>query len=283
MLELARQQGTDGHGGVLPALPPAVLRTFERVALLGSTFSTDELLAVSGVDEDESYHHLEVALAGLVIERGDGGYRFRHALVRESLVNQLTPATEASAHRVVAEQLARLGAPPGRVAHHYLAAGQPSRAVPFVTRAVETAGALGAYRDALTLVDAVRAHADADQLPALLARRGDLLMALGDPAAVAAYREAVACDHRHRAPAGSRPARARLEPGRGPGRRSQCPRRTRSSRATPPTRRSCSRRGTWPTSAATSTPPGTSPARPATGCGHGTTRGRSSTWSCCRG
>ena len=58
----------------------------------GSTFSTDELLAVSGVDEDESYHQLEVALAGLVVERGDAGYRFRHALVRESLVDQLTPA-----------------------------------------------------------------------------------------------------------------------------------------------------------------------------------------------
>ena len=93
---------------------------------------------------------------------------------------------------MVAEKLTVLGAPPGRVAHHYLAAGQPSRAVPFVIRAVETAGALGAYRDALTLVDAVRAHADAEQLPALLARRGDLLMALGDPAAVSAYREAVA-------------------------------------------------------------------------------------------
>ena len=59
----------------------------------------------------------------------------------------------------------RLGAPPGRVAHHYLAAGQPSRAVPFVVRAVETAGALGAYRDALTLVDAVRAHADPTSFP----------------------------------------------------------------------------------------------------------------------
>jgi DNA-binding SARP family transcriptional activator/tetratricopeptide (TPR) repeat protein len=192
VLELARQQGTDGHGGVLPVLPPAVLRTFARVALLGSTFSTDELLAVSGVDEDESYRHLEVALAGLLVERRDSGFAFRHALVRESLVDQLSPAAEASGHLVVAEKLTVLGAPPGRVAHHYLAAGQPSRAVPFVIRAVETAGALGAYRDALTLVDAVRAHADAEQLPGLLARRGDLLMALGDPAAVAAYREAVA-------------------------------------------------------------------------------------------
>ena len=32
-------------------------------------------------------------------------------------------------------------APPGRVAHQYLAAGLPRRAVPFVVRAVETAGA----------------------------------------------------------------------------------------------------------------------------------------------
>ena len=57
--------------------------------------------------------------------------------------------------------------------------------------AVETAGALGAYRDALALVDAVRAHATGEDLARLLARRGDLLMALGDPDSVRAYREAV--------------------------------------------------------------------------------------------
>ena len=151
LLELARHRGPGGEGDVLPVLPVAVLRTFERVALLGSTFSTDELLAVSGVDEDASYNHLEVALESLLVERCDGGYCFRHALVRESLVHHLSAAAEAAAHRVVAEELAGLGAPPGRVAHHYLAAGQPKRAVPFVVRAVETAGALGAYRDALVL------------------------------------------------------------------------------------------------------------------------------------
>jgi tetratricopeptide (TPR) repeat protein len=58
-------------------------------------------------------------------------------------------------------------------------------------RAVETAGALGAYRDALTMIDAVRDHASAEDLPHLLARRGDLLQALGDPDAVSAYLEAV--------------------------------------------------------------------------------------------
>jgi tetratricopeptide (TPR) repeat protein len=60
-----------------------------------------------------------------------------------------------------------------------------------VVPAVETAGALGAYRDALELVDAVRGYASGDDLARLLARRGDLLMALGDPGAITAYREAV--------------------------------------------------------------------------------------------
>src|SRR4051794_20879019 len=42
-LQLARDRssgGTGGTGGMLPALPPEVLRTFQRVAMLGSTFST---------------------------------------------------------------------------------------------------------------------------------------------------------------------------------------------------------------------------------------------------
>jgi tetratricopeptide (TPR) repeat protein len=82
--------------------------------------------------------------------------------------------------------------PPGRVAHQYLAAGLPSKAVPFALRAVETAGALGAYRDALALVELVREHAGQADLPRLLARRGDLLMALGDPETVTAYQEALA-------------------------------------------------------------------------------------------
>jgi tetratricopeptide (TPR) repeat protein len=90
----------------------------------------------------------------------------------------------------VAEALARLERPPRQVAHHYLAAGLGSRAVPYAVQAVEIAGALGAYRDALTLVDGVREHAGPDHLPGLLARRGDLLMALGEPGAVEAYTEA---------------------------------------------------------------------------------------------
>ncbi|HEU4514853.1 MAG TPA: AAA family ATPase [Nocardioidaceae bacterium] len=190
-LELARSTVEGRPDSVAAVLPPAVQRTFQRVAMLGTSFTTDELLAVSGVPEDEAYRQLEVALAGLVVEPAETGYRFRHALVREGLLSGMPAHAQAAARAQVAEQLARLGAAPARVAHQFIAAGQPMRAIPYVLPAVETAGALGAYRDALVLVEAVRGYASGPSLGRLLARRGDLLMALGDPGAVAAYREAI--------------------------------------------------------------------------------------------
>jgi tetratricopeptide (TPR) repeat protein len=159
---------------------------------LGSSFSTDELLAVSDAGEDETYRHLDLAVAGMVVERAESGYRFRHALIRDALRQALPPGAESAARRRVAEALATTNSAPGRVARQFLAAGLPERAVPYAIRAVETAGALGAYRDALSLLEAVREHADPAHLPRLLARRGDLLLALGNPAAVAAYQQAVA-------------------------------------------------------------------------------------------
>ena len=189
MLEMARAR-TEGPLATSAILPPAALRTFQRVALLGLTFTTDELLGLADGPEDQTYHQLEQALGALVVEPADGGFRFRHPLVREALMGQLRAHQRSRAHQRVAEMLAELERPPGRVAHHYLAAGLGSRAVPYVVRAVEIAGALGAYRDALALVDGVRENAGPDDLPVLLARRGDLLMALGDPDAVAAYTEA---------------------------------------------------------------------------------------------
>ena len=199
MIEMARAR-VSGSGSVPAMLPPDALRTFQRVALLGQGFSTDELLAISDGSEDETYDQLELALAALVVEPGEAGFRFRHPLVREGLVREVPPHERSRGHQRVAEALARLDRPPSQVAHHYLAAGLASRAVPYAVQAVEIAGALGAYRDALTLVDGVREHAGPDHLPGLLARRGDLLMSLGEPGAVEAYTEAarITTGTRHR-------------------------------------------------------------------------------------
>jgi DNA-binding SARP family transcriptional activator/DNA polymerase III delta prime subunit len=190
VLEMARGVQADGLTA-LPALPLATTETLQRLALLGTNFTTDQAVAMAHVAEDEAYGQLEEALEAHVVEPAEAGYRFRHPLVREHLVEALPPHRLVGMQRDVALRMAALGAPPARLAHLFVEAGLPSRAVPYVARAVETAGALGAYRDALLMIEAVRDHAGPDDLPLLLARRGDLLQALGDPEAVAAYQEAV--------------------------------------------------------------------------------------------
>jgi DNA-binding SARP family transcriptional activator/tetratricopeptide (TPR) repeat protein len=190
-LELGSNRGS-GAEPVLPVLPTGALQTFQRLALLGQTFITDELLVLSEVDEDTSYQHLEAALGTRLVEPAEAGYRFRHALIRERLVQTMPEHVRATAWREVAVKMAALGGPPARMAHLFVEAGLASRAVPYALRAVETAGALGAYRDGLSMIEAVRNHAGPAELPRLLARRGDLLQALGDPEAVRAYQEAAA-------------------------------------------------------------------------------------------
>lgn len=190
-LELGAAAATGREPAAIASLPPDALRALQRAALLGLSFTTDEFLAVAGADEAQAYQHLETAQSSLVIEWSETGYQFRHALVREAVLDAMAPAVQSAARVEVARELARLGAPPARIAHQYLAAGQPRQAISYVLPAVETAGALGAYRDGLNLVDAVREYATGEMLGHLMARRGDLLTALGDPASVASYRAAV--------------------------------------------------------------------------------------------
>lgn len=191
VLELARSpDGRDLAG--LPTLSLPTSETMQRLALLGTTFTTDEVLALAHATEDDAYAELEEAVTALVVEPAEAGYRFRHPLLRDRLLDAVPAYRRVGVHRDVAERIAALGGPPARMAHLFVGAGLYSRAVPYALRAVETAGALGAYRDALTLLDAVRDHAGPQELPRLLARRGDLLQALGDPDAVTAYQEAAA-------------------------------------------------------------------------------------------
>jgi DNA-binding SARP family transcriptional activator len=190
VLELARDPH-DGEGAGVPALSLPTTETFQRVALLGGAFTTDEILALSHFSEDDTYGQLEEALSAQVVVPAEAGYRFRHPLLRERLADSVPTHRRAGVLRDVAERIAGLGGTPSRLAHLFVEAGLYSRAVPYALRTVETSGALGAYRDALTLLDAVRDHASTEDLPRLLARRGDLLQALGDPDAVSAYLDAV--------------------------------------------------------------------------------------------
>ena len=78
--------------------------------------------------------------------------------------------------------------------------------MPHLLRAAETESAVGAYRDALALVDAIRPHAVGPCRTRALSLRADLLTAIGDPMAGPAYREALG----GAGPADARRLRARL-------------------------------------------------------------------------
>ncbi len=191
---------------VLDMLAPSLRTALEPVAITGSTFDTDEFLSLCGLPEDDAYDCLDAALAALVIERTLGGYRFRHPLIRDALLEAIPPHRRRVLHRVCAERLTAVGASPARIGHHLLAAGDAAAAVPHVLRAAETAAAVGAYRDALSLVDSIRAAADGPSGVRALALRADLLAAIGDPAAMPAFRQAIAAA----SSSGQRVLRARM-------------------------------------------------------------------------
>lgn len=163
----------------------------QRLAVLGMEASIAEVLALAEGGGEAAFDAVEGAVDALVLLPCETGYRFRHEAVREAVLASLPPLRRSAAHRQVAHRLAASGASPVPVARHLIAGGDPAGAVPFVTRAVGTLGALGAYREALQLLDSVLDHTRGDERGHLLARRGDLLMALGSPDAMAAYRAAI--------------------------------------------------------------------------------------------
>ena len=176
---------------MIGGIAPATREVLQRVAVVGASFDTDEFVALAGLPEDEAFDHLDAALAAHVVEPASTGYRFRHGLVRDALLDDVPPHRRRRIHRDAANRLIELQASAARIGHHLLQAGATADAVPYLVRAAETEAAVGAYRDALALIDAVRPHATGAHRATALALRGDLLNAIGDPLAASAYREAL--------------------------------------------------------------------------------------------
>lgn len=171
-------------------LPTDTEQALRRVALVAEELTADEFAALAGVGPDRALDALVAATDAGVVARHGSSYRFRHDLVREELCRDVAPAEVTEAHLAAAERLAGLGAPAARVAHHLLAAGRGTDALPWLRRAVVDAFAVGAQADAVTLADRGLALAPRD--PELLAWRADALATVGDPGAPAAYAVAMA-------------------------------------------------------------------------------------------
>jgi hypothetical protein len=154
---------------------PAQTSTFLMVAAVaGRGFSLDLIEAVTGLEDEPALDAAEAAvLAGLVIEddRAAGRYRFAHALVRETIYEDISRARRARLHaRVVDGLVATRGPEPGpaaEMAYHCWQAASvigAARALPHLLRAGEQAVAQLAYEAADEQFE--RALELAGQLPA---------------------------------------------------------------------------------------------------------------------
>jgi tetratricopeptide (TPR) repeat protein len=194
VVEMARAATGSGLTAVSflpPTLTDRETKALAKAAVLGTSFDTDEFLEVTRLNEDDAYAVLDAALTQGLLVRTDTGYAFRLALLRDGLLGRLLPSQVRAAHHQAAQALQALGRPPGRVGFHLVQAGDQTAAVPWMLRAAETSAALGAYPEALSSLDAIRANAEGPELGRLLSLRADLLMASAHAGAVDAYREAL--------------------------------------------------------------------------------------------
>jgi class 3 adenylate cyclase len=139
-------------------------------AVIGHEFSLPVLAAVAGVDEDDALDRLDrVRATSLVSEIGLDRYRFGHALVRATLLDELTTTRRVRTHRKIAETIEALhvddlDAVVNELAYHYgeAAAAEPGKAVQYAVRAGEGALASSAPDEAARWYALALEHLDAD-------------------------------------------------------------------------------------------------------------------------
>jgi hypothetical protein len=173
----------------LEPLAPEVRDTLAAAAVLGREFHLRTLAEARGAAPEGLLDHLAAAEAMRLVEGPPGRpgtFAFRHALVRQTLYVDLSPARRAELHARAAEALERVhGREPddrlGELAHHLLQAaaiGDPVRAADLAARAARRSSDLFAYAEAASLLrealDVLEQHGGDDE------RRADLLLALGE-------------------------------------------------------------------------------------------------------
>ena len=195
--------------GLLPLEARELLST---AAVVGRVFDLDLLAAVTGLESDALWPQLRLTLRGNLIEENpaEGGsatattgdrYRFRHALTRDVIYEELLGPERRTLHAAVARALeARLslvgdvvdGDTIEALAYHYRLAGDRVKAPDFALRAAERDRALLAFAEARRHYAEALAYfpaADPARLP-ILEQLGLLSLALLDIQGAVPYLDA---------------------------------------------------------------------------------------------
>ncbi|HET7035118.1 MAG TPA: AAA family ATPase [Thermomicrobiaceae bacterium] len=176
----------------LARLPESTRELLDVAAIIGQAVTFDLWATVAEADESRLLEAAEAAAQTAVLEvLADGsGARFRHALLREALYENVLPLRRRLWHRKTAEALAQTRSPdPDRVAHHFQQAGD-ERAVAWLIRAGERARRAYVWATAVERFDAALAKLTEQQAPAR--DRVGLLMYMGLALRYADPRRAVA-------------------------------------------------------------------------------------------
>jgi class 3 adenylate cyclase len=145
-----------------------VLRT---AAVLGSRFSYAVLLAMCGRPEAAVRAAVEAAIMQQLLaddQRQPRGYRFRHALTREAIYDDIIAPVRESLHGLAADALISGGGTPIEVSQHLLAAGRTADALPLCLEAAAQAEIEYAHADAAALYERVLPHVIADHERAVI-------------------------------------------------------------------------------------------------------------------
>lgn len=170
----SREDGLPASGrpeetGVKPALPPTVQAVISArlaqlspiacelvqvAAVIGREFAFDLLAHVSGKDEDALLNGIDELWQRRIIREQEGdAYDFSHDKLREVAYAALSSQRRRVLHRRVAHGLKTLHADAldmvsGRVAAHYLQAGEPEQAIAHLERAGDYASSIFANAEA---------------------------------------------------------------------------------------------------------------------------------------
>jgi DNA-binding CsgD family transcriptional regulator len=209
--------GLDGRGAAPDTLRDALMLRVERLSepaqellrlvAIGQRLDHALLTETSGMEPRALRDALREAVDGhILVADQDGNHRFRHALLREVVDDDLLPGERSALHLALARALdERVTASGGSaalsaaVAHHFAAAGDQPAALAASVRAAADAERVYAHGEAAALLDRAlalwdrvpdpEARAGADRV-ALLLRAADATAAQGHPGRQLAQLEA---------------------------------------------------------------------------------------------
>jgi DNA-binding CsgD family transcriptional regulator len=177
-------------GKRLNRLSPHCNQALTHAAVIGRAFGLEEVTPLlNGVSAEQVLEALEEAVAARVIEELPqvlGQYQFTHALIRETLYDELTIARRVRLHRRIGEVLEAFYRPHltphlARLAYHFGEAAQGGRveeAITYAEQAGERANVLLAYEEAARHYELALQALERSE-PVDAARHCTLLLALG--------------------------------------------------------------------------------------------------------